>query len=52
MNSSNGSLLSDKHSETISPRLHQLVRLGPDGRPEIVGRIGMNISVYNTNNVF
>ena len=32
--------LSDKQSETISPRLHQLVRVGPDGRPEIVGRIG------------
>jgi hypothetical protein len=32
--------LSDKHSENISPRLHQLVRVGPDGRPEIVGRIG------------
>ena len=31
----------DKHTQATSPRLHQLVRVGPDGRPEIVGRIGI-----------
>ena len=30
----------DKNNDGISPRLHQLVRVGPDGRPEVVGRIG------------
>ena len=31
----------DKNIQAASPRLHQLVRVGPDGRPEIVGRIGI-----------
>ena len=31
----------DKQTTAASPRLHQLVRVGPDGRPEIVGRIGI-----------
>lgn len=30
----------DKQNDGKSPRLHQLVRVGPDGRPEVVGRIG------------
>ena len=40
--------LSDKQSQNISPRLHQLVRVGPDGRPEVVGRIGNNCNLYRT----
>ena len=35
----------DKHNDGISPRLHQLVRVGPDGRPEVVGRIGKIIQL-------
>lgn len=34
----------DKQTTAASPRLHQLVRVGPDGRPEIVGRIGITKS--------
>ena len=37
----------DKHNDGISPRLHQLVRVGPDGRPEVIGRIGRIIQLTN-----
>ena len=38
----------DKHTQATSPRLHQLVRVGPDGRPEIVGRIGITKNHFLT----
>ena len=38
--------LSYKQGQNISPRLHQLVRVGPDGRPEVVGRIGNTRNLY------
>ena len=37
--------LLDTHNPGTSPRLHQLVRVGPDGRPEVVGRIGKDLYV-------
>ena len=39
--SSDSTDMPDKNIQAASPRLHQLVRVGPDGRPEIVGRIGI-----------
>ena len=41
---SNSTDMPDKQTTAASPRLHQLVRVGPDGRPEIVGRIGITKS--------
>ena len=41
---SNPTDMTDKQTTATSPRLHQLVRVGPDGRPEIVGRIGITKS--------
>ena len=43
--------VTDSQAQNVSPRIsmQQLVRVGPDGKPEVVRRIGINEQVQLLN---